>query len=260
MEDGGLGKRQTGFEQSSFEYDKRKVVLSEEVFVRLQGLINVTAFNKGMVSSKEIKNGGYEYGGVLYGKLDEDGNINFLVANEESDYEVNDGKFLFQSGEKMMNEFLEKIQNPEFDCFAHVHTHPYTVEANRFLSKGDVDYYKTTFCSSNDSFEKLKKKYKKQINTFGCLLAQSSSNLPQYDDISFVYFNKQEEKMYYLPNIFVKSKSTGVLYPLKKVKEKLYMRKEDGRLFNENQYYKENGSFEVKETERVLLDTEEFEK
>ena len=66
-------------------------------------------------------------------------------------------------------------------------------------------------------------------------------------------------KMYYLPNVFVKSRSTGSLYPLKKVRERLYCRNEDGRLFNEQQYRKEIGTFGVRETERILLDTEEFE-
>ena len=88
-----------GFEQSSFEHDERKVILSEEVFARLQGLINVTAFNKGMANGRKIKHG-YEYGGVLYGKLDENGNINFMVANDEADYQVKDGEFSLQSGKK----------------------------------------------------------------------------------------------------------------------------------------------------------------
>ena len=94
----------------------------------------------------------------------------------------------------------------------------------------------------------------------GCLLTQSSSNEPQKNDISFVYFNKEDGKMYYLPNIFVRSRSSGKLYILKKVREKLYKRNEDGRLFNEEQYKQEEGTFGVKEIERTLLDSDEFEK
>jgi hypothetical protein len=75
-----------------------------------------------------------------------------------------------------------------------------------------------------------------------------------------VYFNKEDGKMYYLPNIFVKSRSTGTLYPLKKVREKLYRRNEDGRLFNEEQYRQQSGTFGVREVERTLLDTDEFER
>ena len=66
--------------------------------------------------------------------------------------------------------------------------------------------------------------------------------------------------MYYLPNIFVKSRNSGKLYPLKKVREKLYKRNEDGKLFNEEQYNQERGTFGVKEIERTLLDLGEFEK
>ena len=66
--------------------------------------------------------------------------------------------------------------------------------------------------------------------------------------------------MYYLPNIFVKSRSSGKLYPLKKVREKLYKRNEDGKLFNEEQYKQEQGTFEVKEIERTLLDSDEIER
>ena len=243
-----------GYEQSSFLHDTRKVILSEEVFARLQGLINITAFNKGMTDSSKIKHW-YEYGGVLYGALDDEGNINFIVANDKADYQAKDGAFSLQSGNEMMEELLENLLNPEFNCFAHVHTHPYSVEANRFLSNEDVEYYKTTF-----DFSEYDGTPGKKVNTFGCLLTQSSSNEPENDDISFVYFNKEDGKMYYLPNVFVKSKSTGILYPLKKVREKLYRRNQDGRLFNEEQYRQENGTFGVKEVERTLLDTGEFER
>lgn len=245
-----------GFEQSSFEHDERKVILSEEVFARLQGLINATALHKQLADSSIIKNG-YEFGGVLYGAIDEDGNINFSFANEEADYQPRDGGFLLQSGKQMMEELLTKIGDSEFNCFAHVHTHPYSVEANRFLSDEDVKYYRTTLTSIS---EITKNQSGKEINMFGCLLTQSSSNNPQNDDISFVYFNKEDGKMYYLPNIFVKSRSTGTLYPLKRVKENLYRRNEDGRLFNEAQYKQQSGTFGVREVERTLLDTEEFER
>lgn len=243
-----------GYEQSSFEHDERKVILSEEVFARLQGLINATAFQKGIVDRSEIKHG-YEHGGVLYGFLDDDGNINFTVANDKADYKPKDGSFALKSGEEMQEELIENVFGSEFDCFAHVHTHPYSVEANRFLSDADVEYYKTDFDFSSSENEAGKK-----IHTFGCLLTQSSSNDPQNDDISFVYFNKDDNKMYYLPNIFVKGRNSGKLYPLKRVREKLYRRNEDGKLFNEEQYKQEEGSFGVEEIERTLLDTEEFEK
>lgn len=243
-----------GYEQSSFEHDERKIILSEEVFARLQGLINATAFQKGIVDRSEIKHG-YEHGGVLYGFLDDNGNINFTVANDKADYKPKDGSFALQSGEEILEELIDNVFNSEFDCFAHVHTHPYSVEANRLLSDADVEYYKNDFDFSGSESETGKKVY-----TFGCLLTQSSSNNPQNDDISFVYFNKENDKMYYLPNIFVKSRNSGKLYPLKKVREKLYRRNEDGKLFNEEQYKQEEGSFGVKEIERTLLDTEEFEK
>jgi len=242
-----------GYEQSSFLHDTRKVILSEEVFARLQGLINITAFNKGMTDSSKIKHG-YEYGGVLYGALDDEGNINFIVANDKADYQAKDGAFSLQSGKEMMEELLTNLFNPEFNCFAHVHTHPYSVEANRFLSDADVKYYKTTF-----DFSGVESQLDKKVNTFGCLLTQSSSNEPENDDVSFVYFNKEDGKMYYLPNIFVRSRNTGTLYPLKKVRERLYRRNEDGRLFNEEQYKQQKGTFGVREVERTLLDTDEFE-
>lgn len=241
-----------GFEQSSFEYDERKVILTEEVFARLQGLINVTAFNNKLIDRSRIENG-YEYGGILYGALDEDGNINFVLANDKADYQIKDGAFSLQSGKEMLNELLTNILNSEFNCFAHVHTHPYSVEANRFLSDEDVEYYKNIF-----DFSEAENQLGKKINTFGCLLTQSSTNTSQNDDVSFVYFNKKDGKMYRLPNVFVKGRSTGILYPLKKVIEKLYRRNEDGRLFNEAQYMQQSGTFGVRNVERTLLNTDEF--
>lgn len=241
-----------GYEQSNFSHDLRKVVLSEDVWARLQGLINITAFNNGITDRNKLRYG-YEYGGVLYGFTDEEGSINFTVANKKADYEVHDGSFSLQSGEEMMEELLENLQNPQFNCFAHVHTHPYSREANKFLSEEDVEYYKTTF-----KFSPLENKLNKKINTFGCLLTQSALNDPKDDDISFVYYNEEDKKIYYLPNIYVKSRNTERLYPLRRIKEKLYRRNEDGRLFNEAQYRQERGNFGVKEIERIVLDTEEF--
>ena len=116
-----------GFIQSDFEHDERKVILSEEVFARLQGLINVTSFQKGIIDRNEIKHG-YEHGGILYGTLDEDGNINFTAANDKADYKAKDGSFALQSGKEMMNELVENILSSEFNCFAHIHTHPYSVD------------------------------------------------------------------------------------------------------------------------------------
>ena len=162
----------SGYEQSSFEHDERKVILSEEVFARLQGLINATAFQKGITDSNEIKHG-YEHGGILYGTLQVDGNINFTVANDKADYQPKDGSFELQYGEEMMDELIENISSFEFNCFAHVHTHPYSVEANRFLSNEDVEYYKTVF-----DFSGIESETGRKVNTFGCLLTQSSSNEP----------------------------------------------------------------------------------
>lgn len=243
-----------GYAQSSFLHDLRKVILSEDVFARLQGLVNITAFNNGITDRNKLKDG-YEYGGVLYGFTDEKGSIDFTVVNNKADYEVHDGSFSLQSGKEMMEELLENLQNPQFNCFAHVHTHPYSKEANRFLSEEDVEYYKTTF-----DFSPLENKLNKKINTFGCLLTQSALNNPQNDDISFVYYNEEDKQMYYLPNIYVKSRNTGKLYPLKKIEENLYRRNEDGRLFNEAQYSQEKGDFGVKKIERTVLNTEEFER
>ena len=148
-----------GFEQSDFEHDERKVILSEEVFARLQGLIAVTSFQKGIVDRNKIKHG-YEHGGILYGTLDKDGNINFTVANDKADYKPKDGSFALQSGKEMMNELVENILRSEFNCFAHIHTPPYSIEAHRFLSNEDVEYYKSTF-----DFSGIESEAKKKINT-----------------------------------------------------------------------------------------------
>lgn len=39
--------------QSNYIHDSRKIILSEEVFARLQGLINATAFNNAIIDKNK---------------------------------------------------------------------------------------------------------------------------------------------------------------------------------------------------------------
>lgn len=90
------------------------------------------------------------------------------------------------------------------------------------------------------------------------MLSQDSTNSIENDDISFVYYDKESQAMRYLPNIYVKSKKSGILYPLKRVREKLYIRKSDGKLFDENLSKQQTDRFAIQEVERVKLVTDEF--
>lgn len=195
---------------SYFESKNNNIILSEEVYARLHGLINITAFKKNMTDKNLIKSG-YEYGGWLLGRIDNDGNINLTELNENSDYQVLDGSFHAFSAEKMSDEILGnpkkgikgKIEDPRFNCLVHVHTHPANTLSGRCFSESDLKLYKAL--SSID------------YEIFGCMLSTSLKGKIEDDDISFIKYNKNSDTFNYYPNVYWKNKNTGEIKKLKHV-------------------------------------------
>ena len=89
--------------------------------------------------------------------------------------------------------------NSRYNCFAHIHTHPYLPQENggsRFTSQADINYYKSKF-----NFSKIEKEG--GVLSFGGLLTVGGENNAETDDISFLQYDSRTRKMYQIPNIFV---------------------------------------------------------
>lgn len=194
-----------------FEHNDKKIILSEDVLVRLYGLINITDYVKGMTNRTKIKNG-YEFGGWLLGYTDDEGNINFVDKNEESSNNIEDGAFKAFSDEKMSDEIFGntkkgikgKIENPQVNCLAHVHTHPASTESGRCFSQEDLDFYKKIIIDN--------------YHIFGCMLSTTISGYPTDDDISFIKYDKNKDTFNFYPNVYWKNNETGEISPLKQIK------------------------------------------
>lgn len=196
---------------TNFKHKTNNIILSEDVLVRLYGLINMTAFKKNMTNQNDIVSG-YEFGGWLLGYIDSEGNVNLIEKNEEDDYVLQDGTFAAFSGEKMTDEIFGnpqkgidgKIYNPIYNCLVHVHTHPAETLSGRCFSEADLNFYKKLSTLEN-------------YHVFGCMLSTSLNGQPTDDDISFIKYDKDINDFYFYPNVYWKNKSTGEIKPLKQV-------------------------------------------
>lgn len=150
-----------------------RIILSEEAYLRLNGCINLCAFS----GQEEL-----EYGTFLYGKEIQPNVIYFDVPSKYDDYIPS--KREFDVNRTMMhNELINNVENSTYDCIAHIHTHPYIGGTCRFFSNQDLNMIK-----------KLQADYQpktsnKRVYFFGGLLTISSSNKPEEDEISFVYYD-----------------------------------------------------------------------
>lgn len=197
------------------ENNNMKIVLSEEVYKRLSGCINLCGLNMGKNNN--------EYGTLLYGYKRKDGSIYFEKPSEYDDYTPMSERFDLKSAPNMNEELIQNaIMSQKYNCFAHIHTHPYLesqIGGSRFLSQEDVDYYESAF-----DFSKIVKD--KEVYSFGGLLTVDSKNIQQTDDISFVYYDSTTSKLYQIPNVSVVI--DGKVVPLERVNAEYLINQQTG--------------------------------
>ncbi|MBQ3408718.1 MAG: hypothetical protein IJH12_05920 [Clostridia bacterium] len=181
-----------------------RIVLSEEVYKRLAGCINLCGYNMGKDNS--------EFGTMLYGYRKGMDVIYFERPSYYDDYETQSGRF--NISENMIGELADVMANhQEYNCVAHIHTHPYIKdEANRFLSDADVNYYKTIM-NFRDTIEG------RRIYGFGGMLSVAGDNTQDTDDISFVYPNPQTGELMLVPEISVEINGREI--PLRKIRAQI---------------------------------------
>ena len=161
------------------ELPNSRIILSEEVYTRLSADINLCAFS----GSKEL-----EYGTFLYGKEIKPNVIYFDIPSKHDDYEPSFREFEVNTDKtgnelKMHKELITNIEESNYDCIAHIHTHPYIGGTCRFFSNQDLRTIQTLqrkFQPNNG-----KKKY-----FFGGLLTVGPENTTETDEISFVFYDE----------------------------------------------------------------------
>lgn len=196
--------------------NNKKIILSEDVYIRLKSLINLSDFES--INNPFLT----EYGTFLFGYLYKDGNVYFESFSEKIGNKAKDSGH-FAPTDEMVDEYIEKLLEPKYNCFALVHTHPYPdKESGRSYSSLDVSLYKNL--TSTKTFKN------KDVFIFGTLLTASSNYDPDFDDISFISFDPKTNKWNYYPNIYVKTGET--LSKLEIVEDKVYI-DNNGKPYNE---------------------------
>ena len=142
------------------ELPNSRIILSEEVYTRLSGDINLCAFS----GNKEL-----EYGTFLYGKEIKPNVIYFDIPSKYDDYEPSFREF--------------EVNTDKYDCIAHIHTHPYIGGTCRFFSNQDLRTIQTL--QKNFQPNNGNKKY-----FFGGLLTVGEENTGETDEISFVFYDE----------------------------------------------------------------------
>jgi hypothetical protein len=161
------------------ELPNSRIILSEECYIRLSGAVNLCAF-----SGKEE----LEYGTFLYGKEIKPNVIYFDRPSEYDDYEPKCREFdvnVDNNGNELLihKELMIRLNNPIYDCIAHIHTHPYIGGTCRFFSNQDLRTIKNL--QYNFQPENGPKKY-----FFGGLLTVGPENKHETDEISFVFYDE----------------------------------------------------------------------
>lgn len=174
---------------NQFEFNElpnSRIILSEECFARLSGCINLCAFS----GSKEL-----EYGTVLYGKEIKPNVIYFDIPSEYDNYTPSYREFDVNTPE-MLGEKEKYVNGEKYDCIAHVHTHPYIGGTCRFFSNQDLRTIKTLQLEHQPA-DGRKKFF------FGGLLTVSPENMSEKDEISFIFFDENNQTYYKITNINV---------------------------------------------------------
>ena len=160
---------------------EEEILLTQEVYTRLSGFINLCAYN----INERIEYGEHLFG--YYGK----GKILFYShsANPEN---VAEESGAFRHSDAMVEELIEKMYGKDFNCFASVHTHPSNTASGMAFSAPDIRQYQR---------EKYALGTRRKMRSFGCMMSIGPRRYGD-DAIAFVSCNDDGTISYY-PNIGV---------------------------------------------------------
>ena len=182
-----------------------QILLTQQVYTRLSGLINLCAFYK---DTQE------EFGGYLFGYY-EKGKILFYDHSTKVENIANKPG-AWKPSKEMVDEADEKMNMDGFNCFANVHTHPSITASGLAFSERDIKLYK----DEKAIYEYALKKgiTKEPIRTFGCMMSLGPR---QYGDDAIAFVSWENGELFYYPNISVII--DDVVVPLKEAPVLLYL-------------------------------------
>ena len=192
-----------GYIASNYKKSNYKVILSEQAYARLSGLINLCGLNI---------NGEYdEFGSLIYGRIDPSGVLYLDNPSEVEDNKIQSKAFVMS--ESMWTELDNKLKKDGCRLVAHFHTHPYFQDdRNRLYSDSDISFYQKFAVGVNRDQEPDDK-----IMVLGCMASVNYDNTPSLDDLSIVYYDIDQKTMLYIPEVYVKIKDKE--HELKNVKD-----------------------------------------
>lgn len=179
-----------GYIASNYKKGNYKIILSEQVYGRLLGLINLCGLN--------INGEHDEFGSLLYGKMESNDVVFLESTSEVQDHPIQSKSFSMT--DSMWKELESKIDNENCRVFAHFHTHPYFQDdRNRLYSTEDISFYKNLTLGLNKN-----RKVEDKILVLGCMASVSGVNISSLDDISFVCYDMGQHEMIYIPSVYVR--------------------------------------------------------
>jgi len=182
-----------------------QILLTQKVYTRLSGLINLCAFHKGIQK---------EYGEYIFGYYGK-GKILFYDHNTKVE-NIADKPGVWTPSKEMTDEADERMELDGFNCYANVHTHPSTTASGMAFSEEDISYYKHEKAVYEYAFKKGITK--EPIRTFGCMMSLGPR---QYGDDAIAFVSWENGELFYYPNISVII--DGVVVPLEEVPLRLYV-------------------------------------
>ncbi len=182
-----------------------QILLTQQVYTRLSGLINLCAFHK---DAQE------EYGEYLFGYYGK-GKILFYDHSTKVENVAN-RTGAWRPSKEMVDEADEKMEMDGFNCFANVHTHPSITASGMAFSDADIDIYrKEKFIYE---YALMKGITKEPIRTFGCMMSLGPR---RYGDDAIAFVSWENGELFYYPNVSVII--DDVVVPLKEAPVLLYL-------------------------------------
>ena len=170
-----------------------KIVLSKKVYKTLLKLAK---------KSNRYQLTGEEFGCYLFGKKES----KTIYFDQISKHKSPKTKNRFNTTHRMQEEITDNMNNSNINFICHVHTHPNNT--NTYGSTpSNQDLYTYAWLqeqlSNND------------VNFLGALIAPPD-NQSNFNDICFIYYNKDNKKFYKITNIYYQNKKEEI--PLQKAK------------------------------------------
>ena len=169
-----------------------KIVLSKKVYKTLLKLAK---------KSNTYQLTGEEFGCYLFGKKES----NTIYFDKLNKHKSSKYKNKFKTTPNMQKEIINNMNNSNINFICHVHTHPNNI--NTYGSTpSNQDLYTYAWLQEQLSSNK--------VNFLGALIAPPDYHQINFNDICFIFYNKDNKKFYKITNIFYIDKQEEI--PLQK--------------------------------------------